>query len=164
MTDFVYRVPVHYLYYGHYAVYYADTTPVLRQYYADTTPLLRAVSGFSFLAVFRPPDGPLVTRDKKVVLCTTPILRRYYAETTPRKLPQMRAELKICTTPFTTPILRRYYAGTTPILRRPCAQKLHPCWGFLDYPAWSRWVAGILLMTLHLLRRGFTKSVIYMYN
>ena len=123
MTDFVYLVPVHYLYYGHYAVYYADTTPVLRQYYADTTPLLRAVGGFSFLAVFRPPDGPLVTRDKKVALCTTPILRRY----TPRKLAQMRAGSKMGTTPLPTPILCRYYAGTTPILRRPCAQNVRPC-------------------------------------
>ena len=117
MTDFVYLVPVHYLYYGHYAVYYADTTPVLRQYYADTTPLLRAVGGFSFLAVFRPSDGPLVTRDKKVALCITPILRRY----TPRKLAQMRAGSKMGTTPLPTPILRQYYADTTPPLCTTCS-------------------------------------------
>ena len=79
MTDVVYLVPVHYFYYGHYAVAYADTTPVLRQYYADTTPLLRAVGGFSFLAVLGPWMGPWSPGTKKLYFA----LRRYYADTTP---------------------------------------------------------------------------------
>ena len=108
------------------------TTPILRRYYASTTPTLRRFctpsAAFSFLGLLPP-----VTREQTVGLCTTPILRRYYAVFT-TSFSQSRGGGEIGTTPFTTPILRRYYAGTTSILRRHCAQNLHPCWGFLRLP------------------------------
>ena len=121
MTDFVYLVPVHYLYYGHYAVYYADTTPVLRQYYADTTPLLHAICGIFVFWVFTP--GHPGTKSWTL----------HYADTTPFSPPHF-PNPGVGVKSALRRLLRRYYAGTTPILRRPCAQNPHPCWGFLRLP------------------------------
>ena len=80
MTNFVYLVPDRSLNYGHYAVAYADTTPILRQYYADTTPLLRAIGGMFFLTGFGAADAPIGHPGQKSWTLhyadTTPILRR----------------------------------------------------------------------------------------